>query len=649
MRSLLLIQFILCAVSSLSAKLPPGSISPIYSHLAEVNERWMYEVGPQAYLGDTAFADETARIRYHLRGVHRVLSARSVGSLSAKQALARQASLAHLLTYADRGRFPINTAHPTRTPYFVDADGTHCAVGYLMHRTGADALVSEILSATNNGYVLQDLLQHAGVATWAQEHGFTAEELAWIQPGYPGNYLLNPQPFGRGLGIRGGQVLAAAQIPDRGSYLAGDFTDFDGVATNGFVRVEGTRVTPVIHDYRRITQLTAVPNSDLLVCVGVADTLTSTTSVRLFDVATETFLASYDFPDEPRVYIHTDSTLQPLLFVGAMREPTDTIAVFDLALDGRQLEPLATGYTLTGALYDSHVFGGAAILGGDFRVADATGSFIDSNQVRYDLARDMFLPDNNAIDPNSSVRPRRTNVPVFRFFGLERGRYRDLYSISGDYLTINPRRDSFVVQNFSAESGASSAWLEARYFRTAFAVGGRPGDIKAFSDEGLLLSGNIAAPGTPLDPENVTRLVATSMTRTFYFYTQEIPIEGSLSVMLRTGDSLLLAGDFTAIAGVPVQQLAYARPVVSDAPDVPALRVGAYVAAGQLHLDLVEALADEAQLFLYTSDGRLAQVTTLPSGQESYTVPLSVDSGALYFALQTTQGVGVGSVVAQGF
>ncbi len=635
----------LLSVGSLSAKLSPTAVTTAYAHLAEVNARWLVEASPEAFLRDAAFADETARIRYHLLAVHGILSARETSRLSAKQRAARQASLAELLAYAQRGRFPLNTAHPARTPYFVDADGTHCAVGYLMYRAGDAALVEDIRSRNNNGYVLQDLLRDPAVGTWAVEHGFTAEELAWIQPGYPGNYLLKPQPFGRGLGVRGGQVLAAAHHPDYGSYLAGDFTDLDGVPARGLVRVEGTRVTPVPNDFGRITQLTVVPDADVLVCIGSADASAPATRVSLYQMSSATFVASWDLPGEPRVYVHADSAHHPMLFVGAMREATDTIAVFALALDSLRLSPAAPGYTLTGAIYDSYTFMDNALLGGAFRVTDATGAAIDSNQVRYDYVRDAFLADDNAINPLSGGSLRHTNRPVYRFFGVQSSSYLDQRSLSGDYLTINVARDSFELQHFSVESGPRSVWMESRHSNATFAIGGDLAELSAFSDDGLLISGKVAPPGAPLDPHDDTRLIATSMSFTMFFYTQEIPIDGTLSAVVRTGDSLLLAGDFTMLAGAPVQQLAYARPEVTDVPPAPVLRVGARVTAGELHLDLGQALARDGRLFLYSSDGRLVQTAVVPAGQQAPVIPLSVAGGALHFAIATEGGVGAGTVV----
>ncbi len=648
MRTAFLLAIGLLVVGRLSAKLDPGTTTSAYHHLAEVNERWLYEVGPAAYLSERCFDDEAARIRYHLLEVHRALTARPVDGLSAAQALARRQSLDELNAYALRGRFPINTAHPARTPYFVDADGTHCAVGFLMHRAGGDALVGEIGRRTNNGYVLRDLLDYPAVGAWARAHGFTAEELAWIQPGYSASYLLNPRPFGRGLGVRGGRVLAAAATSDDGIFLAGDFSELDGTSAGGMVRVDGIDVTAVANDFTSIRQLEYLRKSNSLVCVGPAGAPgRASTRIGIYDVASGTFVGSWEFDGDQSVYVHADSLREPLLFVGAMRGPLDSLNVYSLAVEDRELTRLAPDHDLTGVIYDSYYFDGAVMLGGECRVrSKGSGTLVDSNQVRFEVASREVLPDNNRLVEHASNLLTKSNLPVFRFYAVDLYKFRTGSHLTGASLTIDRSTSTLLMQTFEVKEGTFEPIYESRHATEGFKFGAALSELSVFAEDGIILSGQVAAPTTNLDPADDTKLIAQS-TGLMFFYTQEVPIDGRIAAAVQIGDSLLLAGDFASIAGVPVQQLAYARPEVSDVPDERPINVGAYVANQQLHLTLDEEVVGEAKIFLYRSDGRLFQSAPLPAGESAFTIPLpGTTSEVVYFAVSTARGLGTGSVLS---
>lgn len=110
----------------------------------------------------------------------------------------REALLDRLLAYAHRGQFPrpqaAVTDHPRRVrpprafrgarpraPIFVDAAGTRCAVGHLLDVDRPD-LVDRIHARANGAWLLE--MDEPELAAWAGGHGFTLDELAWIQPAY---------------------------------------------------------------------------------------------------------------------------------------------------------------------------------------------------------------------------------------------------------------------------------------------------------------------------------------------------------------------------------------------------------------------------------------------------------------------------------
>ncbi len=77
-----------------------------------------------------------------------------------------------LRNYADRGEFPRNTDFPSRVvPYFVDHAGTHCAVGYLVHRDGRDDIVAGVVSLDNH-ILIQDVCE-GPLIDWIGRSGLT--------------------------------------------------------------------------------------------------------------------------------------------------------------------------------------------------------------------------------------------------------------------------------------------------------------------------------------------------------------------------------------------------------------------------------------------------------------------------------------------
>ena len=149
---------------------------------------------------------------------------------------ARRADLLDVLdSYVAAGQFPRNHRNPAgrrapvpvrggmpsapgRTPVFVDEHGTHCAVGYLLAASGRDDLVAAAVAQDVEGY-LQELMTPE-LAAWAMASGFTAEELARIQPTY---YWVHDAR--RRLDARNAEVAAQGcdQLWDHGEAVAKDF------------------------------------------------------------------------------------------------------------------------------------------------------------------------------------------------------------------------------------------------------------------------------------------------------------------------------------------------------------------------------------------------------------------------------------------
>ncbi|MEZ4757219.1 MAG: hypothetical protein R2817_10370 [Flavobacteriales bacterium] len=139
--------------------------------------------------------------------------------------------------YADRLRFPQNRVLPYRNPIFIDPTGTACAVGHLMIASGYGDLARAIEAGFNTGYVhelLQDERYRHGVSQWASAHGFTADELAWIQPAYA-----PPIPWSTAGGGTNGTVHSLLDLGDGRTLVGGSFTLAGGLNTGPVALLEG--------------------------------------------------------------------------------------------------------------------------------------------------------------------------------------------------------------------------------------------------------------------------------------------------------------------------------------------------------------------------------------------------------------------------
>ena len=121
---------------------------------------------------------------------------------------------------------------------FIDPHGTACAVGQLMIESGHRDLAESISEEMNLAYVHD--MKRADVLQWAVQEGFTEDELAWIQPGYPPSTQWTAPGGGTNgivqvlLGLSNGNVL-----------LAGEFSQAGGVAVNNVAIWNGASYSPL--------------------------------------------------------------------------------------------------------------------------------------------------------------------------------------------------------------------------------------------------------------------------------------------------------------------------------------------------------------------------------------------------------------------
>ena len=209
--------FILSIIISTNLSAQHHSTSTLaYAHLYEVNKQWeKHQSESPAY--EIQFDSDVDRIQFHLHAVVNYLSKNTPSHFSDKSLQNRFALLNNLKKYANDKIFPKNTHHPIRQPYFIDDEGTYCAVGYLMKTSDNGELAQQIKKEHNYDYIAD--IKTKGVTEWAAENGFLLDELAWIQPGYAPLSILSPLSGGTNGAVN---VMYADNNGER-LIFAGDF------------------------------------------------------------------------------------------------------------------------------------------------------------------------------------------------------------------------------------------------------------------------------------------------------------------------------------------------------------------------------------------------------------------------------------------
>ena len=124
---------------------------------------------------------------------------------------ARKRLLDLLRHYRREGQFPRNQNQAGgRQPVFIDDYGTHCAVGYLMARTGAAGLARDINRRRRFVYLETIGLElEPKIKQWLAANELEPDEAALIQPTYawdPGGYSV---PTHTHVGMSGGDIVIA--------------------------------------------------------------------------------------------------------------------------------------------------------------------------------------------------------------------------------------------------------------------------------------------------------------------------------------------------------------------------------------------------------------------------------------------------------
>ena len=257
-RTCILPTFLLGSLA-LHAQLAPQHSAPLRAHLLEVNRQWaVMDPSPAGGEAIVSFRSEAERIAAHLRLVREQLVSHAPEGLSAEQAEERHRLLDALGAYAERRTFPQNHVLPYRNPVFIDPHHTACAVGQLMIESGHRALAERIDDEQELAYVA-DLLRSPSlggpIAHWATDHGFSADELAWIQPGYPPSVPWNTLGTGTDssvtalLALGNGDLLVAGAFTTAGGTTATRVALWNGSSYSALgTGVSGAASCAVLHN-----------------------------------------------------------------------------------------------------------------------------------------------------------------------------------------------------------------------------------------------------------------------------------------------------------------------------------------------------------------------------------------------------------------
>ena len=173
-----------------------ASATTFYEQLCEFNFNWK-KYSMVAPKGEARTFDTDADyVQAHLSCVIPILRTNPTDHLSADQQLTRSHLIELLDGYRLAKTFPLNHYRHERIPVFIDEHGTHCAVGYLMMKSGYENLAQRISAADNYVWV-KDITDPEAIA-WQEYSGFTMEELKLIQGAYdwyPPNAWVSPDKF----------------------------------------------------------------------------------------------------------------------------------------------------------------------------------------------------------------------------------------------------------------------------------------------------------------------------------------------------------------------------------------------------------------------------------------------------------------------
>lgn len=350
-----------------TASLKAGNL---YTSLLEVNDRWAYE---HDLPGDIFLCNEAEDpVQTHLLRVHEVLSARSVEHVAPALQERRKKSLSVLREYALDGAFPNNLLHKGRRPVFIGPNGNYCAVGYLIKESGRDDLARKISRNMNYEYLLN--MEDEELLEWVEKSGFTAEELAWIQPAYNAYAPFVKMDTGTDAPVQA--IIAgdlAGEIVVAGSFDQAGSTHSPGIAQwkQGFAGYGWTGFGTGAVEYEVLDL--AYYNGGMVAAGNIytADTVSVLSGVAFWDGTTWSNMGQFYVGALMNTVLDVEVYNGELYAGGFFRSPISSPSVFTHLAKWNGTEWEGVGGFINGRVSSLHVHDGKLIIGGDFTTIDS--------------------------------------------------------------------------------------------------------------------------------------------------------------------------------------------------------------------------------------------------------------------------------------
>lgn len=626
MKSLYTATLFLLFCSFLSAQqlyLPPTVEAPLYEHLYQINDAWYTQAGPSQLLEPHRFGNDQERIKLHLQLVEQDLRARPVDHLSAQQQARRTKVLNHLRSYWQAGQFPLNEQYPERIPIFVDEYNTACAVGYLMQHTGAREAVAQI-RAENNFADLNELLAYEQVPAWVQTNGFTAEELAWIQPAYA-IAVFTAEPFGNNQGISGGRVLDML-VHNNELYLAGTFESIDGFTAAKIAVWDGS-------DFR------ALPGLEADTPGGISRLAIDDTTGDIYAIGT-----FYAFPQASGAVVlvrYHDGNWEPLLEItdtggetltdiacragqcyisGSFDHLFDNPAFARLAVlqtNTQQWSALHSEWSFEGSINDLDIEADRLMVGGDYQLLEQTDTLAQHVAV-VDLSTSTLIDAISINEDYPADRIHFVDISQNEFDWEYRMVLEDQYGLAFAYQEIGWHESLDYTGNTPEVFGISETW--------GFVYG--------------LFPFNSGGPNPPY-------VLLTTPGQSASLYWPVAQANSAVTAVAEFEDELIVAGDFTEIDEEAINHLAVGDlRIVSNIDDpVPANDMKVRSDGQRIFLSQLPVPAENATLELFDMAGRkvsATQLSLLEPAQEWQ--PEGLPAGAYAYRLLVDEHLQVGQI-----
>jgi hypothetical protein len=613
----------------------PTQLAPAYGHLCEVNKQWLVQAPPNGMTAEMRFISDVDRIQYHLQQVETALRERPAAGEHPQRTARRTAALDALKGYWQAAQFPLNEHHSTRVPVFVDDHNTACAVGYLLLATGEEDLVGRIRKADNYASI-EELLVYPALRAWANEHGFTTDELAWIQPDY-GVLYFTPRVFGNNLGLEGGPVKDMKVVNDE-LYFAGYFTRIDGFEASALAAWDGA-------GFRAFPGLT-----------GGIDRLE-------IDSSTQTIYALgafTNFTDEPGHVLmaqYVDGTWLPMLNSTQVRAGDTTGLLTDFIcfdndcylsgdfthIDGQPIAHLARYDKLNGTwdaysdvlafsdrITDMDKLASTLLLGGKFALlsgADTLAQYV----VSLDMVADTVIPAASIV---GQIDFYETGLPI----------------IIQDVLHVSRIEHSWGRENMivTATEFGHFVWRATPYQWPWELYPLEEPDTATSTINGIL--GHYAIFGsmrydwdTNAQPYVLTAVPGQSASP----YWPLVRANGQVTAVARYHQDDIFVGEFTEIQGVAIQHITSATLLITDTENLaPAVPLSVGTDGAVLFINHIPFSEQPMHLELFDMAGRLSWTYQLPVATDALIVPVpNLPAGAYAYRVYNESLLGSGQIV----